>query len=167
MKYFFGCGGRPCRPPCNICHNCPPSLPQCYGNVLVAAGTGIDPHEFLSPTLHVPFGDALYSIGDSVAHAGDSHEFVIENDGQYGICYQLSVYNPALVSDIPIEAAVRLMSDASGMLDEVQVTTQFHLLQRCVSAYLSAGEGIYLTVTQPELTETGVNSAAIVIAKLT
>jgi len=141
-------------------------LPQCYGNVLVAAGTGIDPHEFLSSTLHVPFGDALYSIGDSVAHAGDSHEFVIENAGQYGICYQLSPYNPALLSSIDIEATVQLVSNVSGVLDEMRLTKQFQLAQRCVSAYLSAGEVIYLTVTQPELTETGVNSAAIVIAKL-
>jgi len=135
-------------------------------DILVAAGTGVDPHFFLGYTLDVPFGNALYVVGDTIRHNANSAEFTILTPGQYQIDYQLSAYNPVLDTHFPIDDTVTLVSNLQGILDSFHITQQFQLVQRSITVNLAVAEILVLRVTQAELSELSVNSQAIVIAKI-
>ena len=175
MKNFCGrhnCSSCPCCFPCpprrcTPCPPCPPVPPQppAPHDVLVAAGTGTDPHHFTSLTFDIPFGPTLYSSGDAVSHMADSPDFVILESGEYRIHYQLSAYNPAVA--IPeIDFLVHLVSREQGILNTIHFTMQNQLIQRIVTAQLTRGDVLFLQGVQPELTEMSFNSMAIVFEKI-
>lgn len=167
MKNFDNCCVNPCcatRPSCcNPCCPCPPSAPE---NILVAAGTGVDPFEFLNLTLNIPFANNLYEQGNAVRHTANSPDFVILETGQYRIDYQLSVYDPVLLDLDIMEISVSLVSNLSGVLDTIDFTVPLQLAQRSVTVNLSVAETLVLQASQPYLSEMRVNSQAIVITKL-
>lgn len=152
--------------PCCCCccmnsqNNNNPNLP------FVAAGTGIDPHNFTTLQSDIPFGDGIYNPSGLVAHWANAAEFIIQQDGIYEINYQLSVYNPALDPSLGFNITTNLVSNVSGILDTINFTRQNELVQRRLQIYLRANEIIRLEAIQPELSDISINSQCIIIQKI-
>ena len=154
----------PC-PPCPPPEPCPP-CPVTETNFLAAAGTGRDLFVFITLTADIPFGPTLASIGNSVSHVANTPDFIILETGQYEINYQMSTYNPVTTALPNVDFTVRLISSVSGVVDTLNFTTAFQLMQRHIILNLSAGETLRFQITQAEPSEMSVNSQAIVFTKL-
>jgi len=166
MRNTFACCCRPCCRCFHPCTPCRPTTPTPAGDILVAAGTGSDPHQFIALTLMVPFGPSVYAVGDFIRHPANTPEFTVLTPGQYRISYQLAAYNPVLGPEFDIDIGVHLMSNLAGALDTVDITRPFQVTQRSVTANLATAEIVWLEIRQPYPSEMSVNSQAIIFTKL-
>jgi len=135
-------------------------------NILAAAGTGTDPHQFDTNTLLIPFTTAYLSVGDYVSQTATSaYSFIINETGNYQINYQIAAYTDT--GDFPTGGVMAELSSANeGMLDVINLS-QLHVVgQHSITVNLLAGDTITLTLHQPTIGEMAANSQAISFIKV-
>ncbi len=114
----------------------------------------------------IPFGQPAFSFGCAIAHATDTPDFVVTQDGEYTIEYRLAADNPAVAAGLPIDQNIELVSAISGVLDTFHFTGKNQTYTKKLIVILQAGDRLFLRGKQPLAAEMHFSSLSLTITKM-